>query len=108
MSLRELPARPNLEHLKNQARTLRELALILDFNRRQPAGARFSGIKYDVEPQTLEEWRRGGAIRKMIMLDYLQCLASIHQTLATNDSSGGRMQLAVDIPFWWNKLELKI
>src|SRR5262249_51179912 len=77
-------------------------------NGRLPAGARFSGIKYDVEPQTLEEWRRGGAVREKVMRDYLQCLACIQQTLATNASKGGRMPLATGIPFWGSNPELKM
>ena len=40
MSLRELPARPNLEHLKNQARTLRRESLASD----PAATARFAAV----------------------------------------------------------------
>src|ERR1700728_3819279 len=40
MSLRELPARPNLEHLKNQARTLLQQTLASDVS----ATARFAAF----------------------------------------------------------------
>ncbi len=93
---------------ENYPRTLRELQAIIDFNNRLPAGARFAGLKYDVEPQTLAEWRNGGSIREKIMRDYLRCLARIKETLEHGAPTGSRMQLSADIPFWWGKEELRI
>ncbi len=47
MPIRELPARPNLEHLKNQARTLLRNALASDAD----AKARFSNCNIDTTPK---------------------------------------------------------
>jgi hypothetical protein len=93
---------------KNYPRTLRELGAIVEFNNRLPAGSRLKGIKYDVEPQTLEEWRRGGAEREKIMRDYLGCLVKLREALAAGTPERTRMELSVDIPFWWNREDLKI
>lgn len=90
------------------SRTLRELGAILEFNRRLPAGSRLAGIKYDVEPQTLAEWRDGGPNRERIMRDYLGCLAKIKAALEAGAPKGSKLELSVDIPFWWDKEELKL
>jgi hypothetical protein len=92
----------------NYARTLRELRAIVEFNNGLPAGSRFAGIKYDVEPHTLEEWRHGGGMREKIMRDYLGCLSRIRRAIECDAPKDSRLQLAVDIPFWWGKEELKI
>ena len=93
---------------ENHPRTLRELQVIVDFNQRLPAGARFLGIKYDVEPQTLTEWRSGGLVREKIMRDYLECLAKLRHALKSGTASGCELKLSADIPFWWDKEDLRL
>lgn len=92
----------------NHARTLRELEAIIEFNNRLPQGSRLKGIKYDVEPQTLNEWRQGGPVREKIMRDYLLCLGKIHKALEHSGTKSSRMDLTVDVPFWWDKEDLAI
>lgn len=92
----------------NFPETLAELQAIIEFNYRLPVSSRFQGIKYDVEPHTLTEWRQGGASRERIMRDYLGCLKKIRETLVKEANGAPRMELSVDIPFWWHKPELQI
>jgi hypothetical protein len=42
------------------------------------------------------------------MRDYLQCLAKIKAALDDAAAAGTRMDLSVDIPFWWDKEELRV
>ncbi len=92
----------------NYPATLAELQAIIEFNNRLPVGLRFTGVKYDVEPHTLAEWRQGGPIREKIMRDYLGCLERIRETLVSEAKAAPRIKLSVDIPFWWHKPDLKV
>ena len=92
----------------NWERTLGELQAVIDFNNRLPVKARLAGVKYDVEPHTTSEWREGGALRLAIMQDYLGCLVKMNDLLAAGAKGGRKLQLTVDIPFWWNKADLAV
>jgi hypothetical protein len=108
VSVCALRGSPRMFFEKNRDRTLRELEAIIRFNAGLPADARFKGVKYDVEPQTLDEWHQAGAAREKIMRDYLQVLGRLKEALDHARTAGIRMELAVDIPFWWDKEELRI
>ncbi len=108
VSVCALRGSPRMFFETNSERTLRELEAIIRFNDGLPADARFQGVKYDVEPQTLAEWHAAGAVRERIMRDYLQCLARIKAALDQARMAGMSMELSVDMPFWWDKEELRI
>lgn len=84
---------------------LEKLSAIVEFNRRLPIGVSLLGIKYDVEPYLTEEWKAGGDQRERVIREYLDGLTQIRQWLTEQNS---KLELAVDIPFWWDKPELEI
>jgi hypothetical protein len=90
---------------RNHARALQDLEALIEFNLRQPDDARLVGLKYDVEPYLLDEWRAGGESRLKVVGDYLEGLAKVRRLLAEKSPE---MTLAVDIPFWWDKEELTV
>ncbi|HSR12105.1 MAG TPA: hypothetical protein VLS90_11740 [Thermodesulfobacteriota bacterium] len=93
---------PRMFFLGNHARALSELRSILSFSGTLPAGVRFKGIKYDVEPYGTTEWKQGGAVRETVMRDYLEFLRRAH---AVVDEERPGLWLAADTPFWWDRDE---
>ena len=93
---------PRMFFLQNHDRAMRELRAILAFSRTLPSGARFKGIKYDVEPYGTQEWKGGGTARESIMRDYLEFLRRAHSVL---DEEQPGLWLAADTPFWWDRDE---
>lgn len=87
---------------KNHSRTLEQLRSLLDFNSKLPDHARFSGIKFDVEPYLSSEWRAGGDSRATVIQDYLAALKLLR---AKMESRGPHLDLCADVPFWWDKPE---
>lgn len=79
-----------------------ELKALIQFNRNLPSGVSLEGIKYDVEPYLTDQWKEGGQRREQVMHDYLQCLTEMRRYLSLNNS---KLQLSVDVPFWWDEDE---
>ena len=84
------------------SRTLEQLRSLLDFNSRLPDQARFSGIKYDVEPYLSPEWKAGGDSRSTVIKDYLTGLKLLRTEI---DARSPNLNLCADVPFWWDKAE---
>jgi hypothetical protein len=89
----------------NHERTMMDIKSILEFNRALPKNAKLTGIKFDVEPYLTREWKAGGEQRNKVILDYLNFLTKARAYLKENASN---LELAVDVPFWWDKPSYEI
>ena len=87
---------------KNHERTLHAIETIVAFNRTIPEGAKLLGIKFDVEPYLDSQWKAGGEQRDRVILEYLNCLTRARAYLKTH---APKLELAVDVPFWWDNDE---
>ena len=86
-------------------RRIAEVQTFVAFNETLPNGKKLLGIKFDVEPYGSKEWKAGGDQRRQVMRDYLSYLNQVNAYLSTAAPS---MELAVDVPFWWDKTEFQI
>jgi hypothetical protein len=89
----------------NHERTMSAVKTIVAFNETLPDGKELLGIKFDVEPYGSQEWKAGGDQRSQVMRDYLSYLNQVNAYLSMAASG---MELAVDVPFWWDKTEFQI
>jgi hypothetical protein len=89
----------------NHERTMSAVKTIVAFNETLPDGKKLLGIKFDVEPYGSQEWKAGGDQRSQVMRDYLSYLNQVNAYLSI---AAPGMELAVDVPFWWDKTEFQI
>ena len=89
----------------NHERTMAAVKTIVAFNETLPEGKKLLGIKFDVEPYGSQEWKAGGDQRSQVMRDYLNYLNQVNAYLSM---AAPEMELAVDVPFWWDKSEFQI
>jgi hypothetical protein len=89
----------------NHERTMSAVRTIVAFNETLPDGKELLGIKFDVEPYGSQEWKAGGDQRSQVMRDYLSYLNQVNAYLSM---AAPGMELAVDVPFWWDKTEFQI
>ena len=89
----------------NYERTLNAIETLVSFNRTLPEEAKLLGIKFDVEPYLTAQWKAGGEQRDRVMLEYLNCLTRARAYLKTHSPG---LELAVDVPFWWDKDEYMV
>ena len=89
----------------NYERTLNAIKALVAFNRTLPEEAKLLGIKFDVEPYLTAQWKAGGEQRDRVILEYLNCLTRARAYLKTHSSG---LELAVDVPFWWDKDEYMV
>jgi hypothetical protein len=89
----------------NHERTMSAVKTIVAFNETLPNGKKLLGIKFDVEPYGSQEWKAGGDQRSQVMRDYLSYL---NQVNAYFSMVAPGMELAVDVPFWWDKTEFQM
>lgn len=89
----------------NHERTMAEVETIVAFNETLPDGKKLLGIKFDVEPYGSQDWKSGGDQRRQVMRDYLSYLNQVNAYLSMEAPV---MELAVDVPFWWDKTEFQI
>ncbi len=82
---------------ENQERTLAVLSMILELNKTMPAGKRFSGVHYDIEPHAMPEFG-DPAHRTQIMADLLGYYAKAADIIHQADPD---MTLSCDIPAWY-------
>ncbi len=82
---------------KNHGVSLARLNAVLAFNNTLPAGARFSGVHYDIEPYTLPSWH--SPQRDSIMREYLDFHRAARSKLRSQSPA---MTLAASIPFWYD------
>lgn len=90
---------------ENHKKVLLQLEAILNFNKKLPLKKRFLGVKYDVEPYLTKKWKIGGTQKEKVQIDYLDCLGKIRAVLKKKKS---KLELGVDIPFWWDKKEHEV
>ena len=90
---------------RNHERTMAAVESIVAFNDTLPDGKKLLGIKFDVEPYGSQEWKAGGDLRRQVMRDYLCYLNQVNTYLS---KAAPNMELAVDVPFWWDKTEFQI
>lgn len=89
----------------NHERTLHAIETLVTFNRALPRGAKFLGLKFDVEPYQTLDWQAGGEQRSRIIMEYLNFLTRARAYL---DTHSPELELAVDVPFWWDKDEYMV
>ena len=89
----------------NHELTMAAVKTIVAFNETLPDGKKLLGIKFDVEPYGSQEWKAGGDQRSQVMRDYLSYLNQVNAYLSM---AAPGMELAVDVPFWWDKTEFQI
>ena len=90
---------------RNHERTMVAVQIIVAFNETLRKGKKLLGIKFDVEPYGFKEWKAGGDQRRQVIRDYLSYLNQVNAYLSTVAPS---LELAVDVPFWWDKTEFQI
>jgi hypothetical protein len=76
-------------------RALDAVRLVADFNRTAPAGSRFDGVHFDVEPYVLIGFA-DPASRKLLLKDYLGMVAACE---AQARKEG--LDLSCDVPWWF-------
>ena len=89
----------------NHERTMAAVKTIVAFNETLPDGKKLLGIKFDVEPYGSQEWKAGGDQRRQVIRDYLNYLNQVNAYLSM---AAPEMELAVDVPFWWDKTEFQM
>ena len=89
----------------NHESTLNAIETLVAFNRTLPEEAKLLGIKFDVEPYLSAQWKAGVEQRDRVILEYLNCLKRARAYLNTHSP---KLELAVDVPFWWDKDEYKV
>ncbi|MBL6920442.1 MAG: hypothetical protein ISR41_08100 [Puniceicoccaceae bacterium] len=89
----------------NHELTMVAVKTIVAFNETLPDGKKLLGIKFDVEPYGSQEWKVGRDQRSQVMRDYLNYLNQVDAYLSM---AAPEMELAVDVPFWWDKTEFQM
>jgi hypothetical protein len=96
---------PQMFFEANHQRTMSDIKAIVTFDRSLPDDAKLLGIKFDVEPYLTPEWKAEGEQRERVLLDYLSFLVKAKAYL---EEHAPQLELAVDIPFWWDKSSLEV
>ena len=89
----------------NHELTMVAVKTIVAFNETLPDGKKLLGIKFDVEPYGSQEWKVVRDQRSQVMRDYLNYLNQVDAYLSM---AAPEMELAVDVPFWWDKTEFQM
>lgn len=82
-------------------RLIRNLQNILSYNSMNEEGARFDAVHLDIEPHTLKEWETNKR-------ELLNMLAETLTEAKGVISSGGGLQMEVDIPVFYDKIDQSI
>ena len=97
LAVEALDGSPTMGRKAEWAVTAKGVDALLAFNKTLPAGARFVGLHWDIEPYVSPTWKTPE--RTDVMIEYLQCLAQTRKTL---DAADPAMLLSVDIPMWYD------
>lgn len=84
-------------YANKRADTLAKLDAVLAFQAAQPAGARFVGVHYDIEPYASARWKAGdtaSAIREI-----LETKVAIRAAVRAADPG---LTVSYDLPFWYD------
>jgi hypothetical protein len=96
VTVEALDGTPYMGDRANWPATMATVDALLAFNHTLPAGARFAGIHWDIEPYVRADWKVQ-ATREPIEADYLQMLTDVKRKL-----TGSGLTLSVDIPMWYD------
>jgi hypothetical protein len=83
----------------NHAGVLRTVSALLAHNRASPPERRFHGVRYDIEPYLLPDFRGSG--RDALVTGYLDLVSAISSV------TSGSLAFGVDLPFWLDAPEEK-
>jgi len=97
-----LDGAPNFALLERHQVVLARVQAVLDYNESAAPADRFAGIRMDVEPYTLDEWRAGGESRQAVMNQFLSMNRKILNLMRTRAPG---LPYGVDIPFWFDGLD---
>ena len=86
---------------ENHSRLFKLVKALDEFNRAGAPESRYRGVHMDNEPYLLDEWKQGGESQQRLIQEYLE----LNRELGRLTKAAG-MQFGVDIPFWWDKVEL--
>ena len=95
-----LDGAPYMGDKAHWAESLATVDALLAFNQTLPAGARFVGVHWDIEPYVRPDWK-DAAGRLKIEADTLQMLSDAKRKLV---DAGSPMTLSLDIPMWYDNL----
>ncbi len=90
-----LDGRPEYARPVSHAQVLRDARAVAAYNLDAPKDRRFHGIRYDVEPYLLPEFR--DARRERILQGYLTLMSGISRI-----ATAAGLAFGVDIPFWFD------
>ncbi|NUS38900.1 MAG: hypothetical protein HOQ02_07745 [Lysobacter sp.] len=76
------------------------LRRVLDYNAAAPAGARFDGINYDIEPHLLADW---DSHRDALLQGFVDMTAAF---VDARRAAGQRLPIGPAMPFWWDGISL--
>jgi len=100
IAIEALDGANDMAFASNHERTLKQLDILLEFNRSLPEGKRFVGMHYDIEPYTSQRWKESDASRQEVMVELLEFYQKARQKL---DADGTGMLLSADIPAWYDR-----
>lgn len=100
IAVEALDGRNDMGFAENRSETLARLAAVLDFQRRQPANALFSGLHYDIEPYTSARWKRGD--EQAVMREFLETAVAIRDAARAVDP---KLAICHDIPAFYDGQE---
>ncbi len=98
-----LDGAPNFALEDRHQNVLGRVRAVLDYNESVDPSNRFAAIRMDVEPYTLDEWRVGGESRQAVMGQFLSMNRKIIDLMR---SRAPGLPYGVDIPFWFDGLDL--
>ncbi|MFN3310205.1 MAG: hypothetical protein ACK40R_00685 [Thermomonas sp.] len=87
---------------RQQHKAVAMLRRVLDYNAAAPAGARFDGVNYDIEPHLLDEWE--DATRVRLLRGFLDMTAAM---MEARRKSGQALPVGPAMPFWWDGIPLE-
>jgi hypothetical protein len=81
---------------------LARVGAVLAYNESVAAVSQYKGVRMDVEPYTLNEWRVGGESRMAVMHQFLSMNRKVVNLIR---SRAPLLSYGVDIPFWFDGLD---
>lgn len=104
ISVHSLNGTPGFADPDNHQRALALVRALVEFNRESGPNERLVGIRMDVEPYTLPEWRndRGGKEHQRLMRGWVEMNREIAEFI---NSEAEYLEYGIDIPFWLDRAD---
>lgn len=96
LEVEALAGTPEWATRENHPFALAAVDVVLEFNRSSPAGARFDGIHFDVEPYVLIGYSHP-VYRKQLLREFLQMVS----LCAERTRNAPKLRFACDVPSWF-------